>query len=256
MDYITELMSPQVFAMAMIVALLAGVVKGMVGFAMPLIIISGLSTVMEPRLALAGLLFPTLLSNLWQSLRQGPAAALASVKHFKVFIIVGGIALAVSAQMVRVIPAATLFILIGGPVLVFTLIQLLGWRPSIAPQHRTRVEATAGLIAGSMGGFSGTWGPPTVLFLVALNTPKLDQIRVQGVLFGLGAIVLLLAHIGSGVLRTDTLPFALSTVPPAMAGMWVGMRLSDRIDQEAFRRATLFVLLIAALNLLRRGILG
>lgn len=256
MEHITNLMSPQVFALAMMVVLLAGVVKGMVGFAMPLIIISGLSTVMEPRLALAGLLFPTLLSNLWQSLRQGPRAALASLKHFKVFIIVGGIALALSAQMVRIIPTETLFVLIGGPVLVFTVIQLLGWRPSVAPQHRTKVEAGAGLIAGAMGGFSGTWGPPTVLFLVALNTPKLDQIRVQGVLFGLGAIVLLFAHIGSGVLRADTLPFAISTVPPAMAGMWIGMRLSDRIDQDAFRRATLFVLLLAALNLLRRGLLG
>ncbi len=256
MEHITDLMSSQVFAAAMALMLLAGVVKGMVGFAMPLIIISGLSTVMEPRLALAGLLLPTLLSNLWQSLRQGPRAAFASLKHFKVFIIVGGVALALSAQMVRIIPTETLFVLIGGPVLMFTVIQLLGWRPSIAPRHRMWIEGGAGLIAGAMGGFSGTWGPPTVLFLVALGTPKLDQIRVQGVLFGLGAIVLLFAHIGSGVLNTDTLPFALSTVPPAMIGMWIGMRLSDRIDQEAFRRATLFVLLLAALNLLRRGMLG
>ena len=38
--------------------------------------------------------------------------------------------------------------------------------------------------------------------------------------------------------------------------MWAGGAVHDRIDQTTFRRATLVVLLIAGLNLIRRGVTG
>jgi hypothetical protein len=43
-----------------------------------------------------------------------------------------------------------------------------------------------GLIAGALGGLTGTWGPPTVLYLIALETPKAKQLLVQGVVYGSG----------------------------------------------------------------------
>jgi uncharacterized membrane protein YfcA len=36
--------------------------------------------------------------------------------------------------------------------------------------------------------------------------------------------------------------------------VWVGGKVMDRIDQSAFRRATLLVLLLAGLNLLRKAL--
>jgi uncharacterized protein len=43
---------------------------------------------------------------------------------------------------------------------------------------------------------------------------------------------------------------------PALAGMWLGSQIMDRIDQASFKKATLFILLIAGANLVRRGLLG
>ena len=43
-------------------------------------------------------------------------------------------------------------------------------------------------------------------------------------------------------------------VVPAFVGMLIGQRINDRIDQTAFRRATLLVLFLAGLNLVRRGL--
>ncbi len=250
------LLSPTALFACLGITLFAGTIKGMVGFAMPLIMISGMGSVVAPELALAGLLIPTLVGNLWQGFRQGVRAALASLKAFRLFIIVGGVMLVISAQMVRVIPSQAMFILIGVPVTLFTLLQLWGWRPRIAPEHEPIAQVGVGALAGAMGGFSGTWGPPTVLFLTALDTPKLDQVRIQGVLYALGSVVLSAAHVGSGVLRWETLPFALATLPPALLGMWIGFRLQDRIDQRLFQRATLIVLIFAGLNLIRRGLMG
>lgn len=256
MDALFSLLPPATLALCFAIAGFAGVVKGMVGFALPLILISGMGSVIEPELALAGLLFPTVLSNLWQGFRQGVGAALGSLKAFLPFIAVGGVMLVISAQMVRLIDPGTMFVLIGVPVTLFTALQLMGWRPRLGEAQRIRAQLAVGAIAGAMGGFSGTWGPPTVLLLVALDTPKLDQIRIQGVLYALGSVVLMLAHLGSGVLRAETLPFALFTVPPSLLGMWIGLKLQDRTPQRMFQRATLVVLILAGLNLIRRGLAG
>jgi uncharacterized protein len=119
-----------------------------------------------------------------------------------------------------------------------------------------RIEALFGASAGAIGGISGIWGPLTVMYLTALNTPKAEQIRVQGVIFGLGSVLLLVAHTGTGVIRAETLPLSVILVLPAVLGMWLGRMYQDRIDQATFRRATLLVLLVAGLNLVRRGLMG
>ncbi|WP_208352188.1 sulfite exporter TauE/SafE family protein [Pseudaestuariivita rosea] len=255
MDLILPYISVAAFAFAMIVAFTAGFVKGIVGFAMPMIIISGLASVVSPELALAGLIFPTLVTNGMQALRYGWRAALASVVSFWRFLLIGLVFLLMSAQLFAVLSSRWLFLLIGIPIVVFSALQLLGWRPG----HLVRTwktDAAVGGVAGFIGGLSGIWGPPTVAYLTALDTPKEEQMRLQGVIYGLGAVALFFAHVQSGVIRLETVPFSLALIVPAIMGMWIGLRLQDQIDQVVFRKITLFVLLIVGLNLIRRGLVG
>ncbi|MCG7522079.1 sulfite exporter TauE/SafE family protein [Ruegeria sp. Ofav3-42] len=240
---------------AMGVAFLAGWVKGIVGFAMPMVLVSGLSIFLPPELAIAGLILPTLVTNVFQALGQGVPAAVSSIKQFRIFLIVGLMFLLAGAQLVTLVPTSTFLLMIGIPVAFFALIQVLGVK-LVLEKPSARIEVLMGAVAGFIGGMSGIWGPPTVAYLTALNTPKAVQMRVQGVIYGLGAIALVLAHLGSGILRADTAPFSAALIAPAVAGMWVGMQLQSRIDQALFRKVTLMVLLVAGLNLLRRGLMG
>lgn len=82
------------------------------------------------------------------------------------------------------------------------------------------------------------------------------QMVVQGVVYGIGSVTLLFAHLNSGILNAQTAPFSLALLPAALLGMWIGFQIQDRLDQRLFRRITLVVLVIAGLNLLRKGVLG
>ncbi|TNF20261.1 MAG: sulfite exporter TauE/SafE family protein [Rhodobacteraceae bacterium] len=237
------------------VTLFAGVVKGTVGFAMPMIMISTMGSFLPPDVALAGLILPTLLSNGMQALRQGPRAAWDAVRHFRVYLAAAGVMLVVSAQLYVFLPVWVLFLAIGLPVTLFCLMQLLGVRFHAA-RRSAGVELAIGSFSGLIGGLSGVWGPPLVAYLTALNTEKRMQMRIQGATFGLGAVLLLLAHWHSGVVHGATLWFSVWLCVPALAGMWLGGRLQDRIDQDTFRRATLVVLTLAGLNLIRRAYLA
>lgn len=243
------------WALVIGVAVCAGLVKGVVGFAMPTVMMAGLSTMMPPELALAGLILPTLATNLWQALRQGARAALASVARFRLFLIAGGMVMVASAQLVPVLPPSAMLLFIGPLITLYAASTLLGRGLRLPPDPSVKGEAGMGALAGLFGGLSGIWGPPTVALLIARSTEKTEQMRVQGVIYGLGALVLLGSHIGSGVLRAETLPLSVAMVAPALLGIWIGFRLQDRFDQATFRKITLWVLLIAGLNLIRRGVM-
>lgn len=239
---------------AFAVALGAGLVKGLVGFAMPMIMISGLSSFLSPDLALAGLIVPTLVTNGIQALRQGPKAAVSSIKRFRVFLLAGLVTLAVSTQLVSFLPVMALMLMIGLPIILFSGLQLLGWKPKALNVRSLRLETAIGGLAGFIGGMSGVWGPPTVAYLTALGTEKREQMRVQGVIYGLGAIGLTVGHLVSGILTASTALFSFVLVFPAVLGMWLGGFAQDRIDQAAFRKATLIVLFVAGANLVRRAL--
>ena len=238
------------------VTLLGGFVKGAVGFAMPLIMISGMGILIDPQIVVAGIILPILVSNGWQVARSGlgPARA-ALVEHWRYVVIVCAMIL-ISAQFLTVIPADAMFVILGVPVVGLCLVQLLGWQPTIPDRWRRPFEWGAGLAAGTLGGLAGTWGPPTVLYLLALRTPRAKQMAVQGVIYGLGSVMLFLGHLKSGVLNSHTWQLSALLVVPAVIGMWAGFRLGDRFDQALFRKVTLLVLIVAGLNLVRRGLTG
>lgn len=249
-------LTPGLLAAAIALAFAAGLVKGITGFAMPMVLISGLGSFLTPELALAGLILPTLVANFWQAIRQGLAAAFGSARRHWRFLVVSLICLGISAQFFTRLPASALFLILGIPVTVFAALQLIGWRPSIDPENRRKAEFGIGALAGSLGGLSGVWGPPTVMYLTAMNTPKVEHVRVQGVVYSSGAVALVLAHLNSGVLNTEGLTLSALLILPACLGLVAGFAILDRLDQEKFRLAILIVLIVAGLNLIRRGILG
>ena len=119
---------PELWVAACAVAMLAGFIKGLVGFAMPMVMISGLATFLAPELALAALILPTMATNLWQAARGGFRAAIeATRKHWR-YLAVLWILILASAQLIFVLPQAALFLILGVPVTVFAAVQLAGWR--------------------------------------------------------------------------------------------------------------------------------
>lgn len=245
-----------VMAFAFGVAAAAGLVKGMVGFGMPMIMISLLSSFVPAETALAWLILPTLVTNGWQALRQGLGVAWQSIRRFRVFLITCLLLMMTVAQFVRLMPNAVFLLVIGVPVTVFAATSLMGIPLRLPSNPSRRVEVFTGMVAGFFGGISGVWGPPTVALLTAFNTPKTEQMRVQGVVYGLGAMTLFGSHLTSGVLNAQTLPMSLALTVPGLMGIWIGFRIQDRIDQDTFRKLTLVVLLIGGLNLIRRGVVG
>lgn len=240
--------------LALMVTLVSGVIKGAIGFAMPMIMMSAFSAFLPAQVALALLIPSVLITNIQQAGRDGMGPFVQTVRDYRWHIGAVMIFICVSAPFAKVIPQAAMYLALGIPILAFALWQMSG-RPLIIPiHHRRRAEVVTGIFGGLYGGISGIWGPPLIVYLLSIGASKLEQIRVQGVVFLIGAATLAVAHLTSGVLNAQTIPLALLMVIPAVLGMQLGYVLHDRLDLAQFRRWTLILLLLSALNLIRRGI--
>ena len=132
-------------------------------------LLSGLSTFLDPKLALAGLIAPIVLSNGLQAFRTGLTPAIEATRLTWRYILIVCIAIFLSAQFVPSIPSNALYFVLGVPVLVLSLVQLLGLRLTIPVRLRGWAEWAVGLFSGVLGGLAGTWGPTPVLYLLAID---------------------------------------------------------------------------------------
>lgn len=254
-DLVSGGLSSQAFAAALAVTLFAGFVKGTVGFAMPMILVSAFAVFLPQHLALAGLILPTLVTNLSQAFRQGVAPARETTVTYRRFLIATVAGIAISAPFADAIPRMAYLLMLGLPITIFAALQLTGRSLAIHLDHRDRAEWALGAVGGLYGGVSGIWGPPLLVFLLSTGADKVTMIRAQGVVFLIGAGTLLAAHLGTGLLNAQTLGFSAALCLPALLGLFVGYRVQDRLDQHRFRRWTQGLLVVTGLNMVRLAFL-
>lgn len=254
MDFFMDHLSVAAFWAAMAITLLAGFVKGAVGFAMPTIMMASFSSFLPPDVALAGLILPTFVTNLTQALRQGVTPALETSRSYWRILAATVIFILVSSGFVHAIPQRVFLLLLGVPITAFALLQLAGKNLAIRLEHRTRAEWVLGAIGGLYGGVSGIWGPPLLVYLLSIGADKRETVRVQGVVFLIGAFVLVLAHLHTGVLNAQSAAFSAALIIPAQMGQMAGNFVQDRLDRSRFRRWTQVLLVLTGLNLARQAL--
>ena len=120
-------------------------------------------------------------------------------------------------------------------------------------EHRARAEWILGAIGGLYGGISGVWGPPLLVYLLSIKADKLETVRAQGVVFLIGAVVLLAAHLTSGVLNSADAGLFGGAGGPGPDRARFGVRgCRTGWTRPAFRRWTQVLLVLTGLNLMRR----
>lgn len=251
MGFLTAGLDTETFAAALAITLFAGFVKGAVGFAMPMILVSAFAIFLPQDLALAGLILPTLATNISQAFRQGIGPARETVVTYRRFVIATLVCIVISAPFAEEIPRTIYLLILGVPITLFAALQLMGFSLAITLRHRHRAEWSLGVVSGLYGGVSGVWGPPLLVLLLSTGAQKVQAIRTQGVVYLIGAATLLVAHLGTGVINRTTLGFSAALCLPALVGLMLGYAVQDRLDQGRFRRWTQGLLVVTGLNMVR-----
>ena len=242
---------PTTLALVLATFLLGGLVKGGLGFGLPLATVSILPLLVpiETALALNAVILP--ISNITQFV--GERAMRETFMRFWPLVLGLVIGIPAGAVFVKYVDDAVLMTALGVFVVLFSLSAAFTPAYRIPDSVQRRIAVWVGMVIGVIGSLTTASGPVCVMYLVGLNLERGMFRSVLGLLFIVSGVLI----VGSfWVLDIITLPrflLALLCVIPAMAGMWAGNRLAGRMTSAGFRRLVLFGLVVLGANLVYRG---
>ena len=158
---------PVILLIIILIGFMAGVIKGIVGFALPMILITGLSIFIPIEQALASLILPTIITNFIQSFTISKSTFFSTIVNYKTFLFFSSIFLIVSSQFYSIFSAELIMGFVGIILFAYTFSQILGFQFKF--KNNGLLTVITGSINGVLGGIAGIWGPLTVSYLISLK---------------------------------------------------------------------------------------
>jgi uncharacterized membrane protein YfcA len=236
------------------VFLLAGTLKGVIGLGLPALGIGLATLFLDPRTAVALLIVPILVSNIWQLWRIG--GAWGALRRYWIFAVVLMAGIWVSAGYAARAPEAVLRGVTGLAFLLYAVTNLVSAPPPLPDRWDRAAQGLFGMVAGVLGGLTALWGPPTAIYLSARGAERDEFVRGTGLLFFLGTLPLLGGYARAGLFSGPEALLSAAMVLPVLAGFSLGERLRHRIPAARFRTLTMWMFIALGLNLIRRAFMG
>lgn len=240
----------------MLAMFVGGLCKGIIGVALPLVGISIMVMLLDPKLAVAMIVIPIFLTNLQMATRSGVGELLEALMRFWPLIVTCFTTLFTVALLATQISSSVIVIGLGLALLVFVMANVSPWKPTVPANVEKPVGALVGIVSGVLGGATSVYGPPITMFLLASGVPKNKWSASVGVTFTIGSVPLLAGYILNGTITPAVAAVSTAACIPAFVGMWLGLKLQDAMAPETFRKVLMAGLFVMALNLLRKGIFG
>jgi hypothetical protein len=229
------------------VFLLAGFVKGVVGLGLPTVSMGLLAVTMPPSQALAIVIVPAVITNIWQTF-VGPYLPNILRRLWPLLIgTVAGIWLnrgSLSGPYAHYVPIG-----LGILLVIYAVLGLGKFAFKVARGNEKWIGGLVGLITGMISAATGVQVIPSMPFLQAIGMEKDELVQALGVFFTAATLALSVNLTASGLLSASTaLPGAIA-MGCSFAGMFTGQALRDRMPAESFRRWFLIAMIFLGVYL-------
>ncbi len=245
MDHFSNSMLLTIF----VVFCLAGFIKGMIGLGLPTIAIGLLATRMPPANALAIVIVPAILTNIWQTF-AGPYLRDIIKRLWPLLVgcVVGVWTGAVAGLLTGPFaPYGT--IALGFLLVIYAAISLVRFQFNVARKNEKWVGGIAGLLSGLLAAATGVQVVPSMPFLQAIGMEREELIQALGVFFTTATLAMIFNLSNAGLLGVAlALPGGIA-LAASFIGMHLGQILRERMEPETFRRWFLISLIFLGLYL-------
>lgn len=244
-------LDPETIALAVIIFFLAGIIKGVVGFGMPLFAITLLALTMPLTTAIAANVGPSLITNVRQAFR-GPYLV-ALIKRLWPFLVpaIGLIwfGIAIQLQVNEAYPG----LMLGVLAVSFAAVSALHYEIRVTPAREKPFGFMLGIVNGLITGVTGIFIIPGGLFLQSLGLKRDELVQALGLLFMLSTAMIGIVFGAKAIMTPSLLVLSVLCIPPALVGLAIGERLRNRLSEEMFRKLFLAGIAILGVSLVVRN---
>ena len=227
--------------------LLAGFIKGVIGLGLPTVSIGLLAVTMQPSRAIAIVIVPAIVTNIWQTF-AGPYLR-DIIRRLWPSTAGTVIGIWLNAGMLSGPYARYGAIVLGVLLVIYAVVGLSKFSFSVARSNEKWIGGIVGLITGVVSAATGVQVIPSMPFLQAIGMEKDELVQALGVFFTVATLALAFTLTSAGLLGASTaLPGAVA-MASAFAGMFIGQAVRSRMQPEAFRRWFLIAMIFLGLYL-------
>jgi uncharacterized protein len=226
-------------------AFFGGLTSGLSGFAMGLVVSGVWLHIIAPDQNATLIVFCGLVTQGYGIWRVRHAIDWRRVAPF---IIGGGIGVPVGTALLTRLDGSNLRLGIGVLLVIYSLYSLL--RPAMKPVGAVLpADFAVGGVNGLIGGLTGLGGIAVTLWCQLVGGPKDTQRAVfQPVMFATFIMSAISLGIAGGI-TGQTVRLYLLCLPALVIGIWCGFKLYGKLDDAAFRKLILTLLLISGMSL-------
>ncbi|TQV81822.1 sulfite exporter TauE/SafE family protein [Denitrobaculum tricleocarpae] len=241
---------PDLFSLIFIALtfLLAGTVKGVIGMGLPSVSLALLTASLGLPQAMALLVVPSFVTNVWQAVTGGNA--LRILKRIWLFLVMASVTVWLGAAALTRVNLELLSALLGLLLVVYAVLGMSGARFSMPRRQEAWAGPLLGGVNGVLTGMTGSFVVPGVIFLQAIGLSRDMLIQSMGMLFTVSTLALAISLKGNGLLTAELGGISAVAVVPALIGMVLGQRLRRRLSEKLFRRVFFIALLLLGLYII------
>ena len=232
--------------------LLAGSVKGVTGLGLPSISLALLTATLGLKAAMAILIVPSFVTNVWQAAVGGYLSViLRRTWSLLLAVCVGtwfGVGILAKAD------ANLLAGLLGLVLCIYALLGLARADPASPGRLEPWLSPVVGAVSGVLNGMTGSFVVPGVMYLQSLRFPRDGFIQAMGVLFTTSTIALAFALHDRQLLTGELALLSAGAVVPALAGMVTGQVVRKYLSEQMFRTVFFAVLLVLGAYIVVRAL--
>lgn len=214
--------------------LLAGTVKGVIGLGLPTVSLALLAVALDLPTAMALLLAPSFVTNLWQAMVGGHAVAI--LRRLWPFLAMATLTVWIGAAALTRVNLSLLTALLGGLLVIYSAVSLAGLRIVVPARHEAWAGPLLGTANGVLTGMTGSFVVPGVMFLQAIGLSRDMLIQAMGITFTASTVALAVALQQGDFLTLENGAISAAAVLPAIIGMVVGQRVRKHLSEVAFRK--------------------
>jgi uncharacterized protein len=254
LTHVIETATPDLIMLLVLVLVIAGALKGVIGVGMPIVAFPMLTMLVDVQTAVMLLSMPLVLSNIPQALEGGfVGQTLWRLAPVLVGMVPGtwiGVAI-----LLNVDPAAAK-IVAGASVILVAALSLLASKLQIKQRMIGPAGLGAGFCGGLLGGVAALSGPLVFIFLLAKGLSGRAFTKEASMFLVVSSVVLAAALSSSSRFDwRDVLISALATAP-VVAGMLIGQQVRDAVPAYAFKKLVVLVVLLSGAQLVWKGLVG
>jgi uncharacterized membrane protein YfcA len=234
--------------------LVAGTVKGVIGLGLPTLSLGLLAAALDLPTAMALLIVPSFVTNLWQAVSGCNGRAI--LLRIWPFLLMATTTVWLGAAALTRLDLSLLSGLLGGLLICYSTLNLAGARLSISTRREVWAGPLFGTANGILTGMTGSFVVPGVMFLQAIGMSRDMLVQAMGILFAASTVALALALQGNSFLTAQLSLVSAAALIPAAAGMVVGQRVRRRLSEVRFRQVFFIGILVLGAYIVANATLG